>query len=537
MAADKLYLGSIITMEPGHPVAQAVTVKDGRIQFAGSVETARALCDDATEVIDFGDNCIYPGIIEGHCHPDMAGVRIKLQADLTAGQTMPEYVELMGAFIKANPGQEEYRGAGWCERECKPTAAMLDAICPDAAVVLQSVDGHSMWFNTAGMRKYGINKEAVDYWGTDIIRVGADGEPTGYISEGPVTKIMLAAAYTDEQRDASYLAWQDFAFAHGLTACFHAGITENTCKIYARLEKAGLLKIHTFGVFMVDEHCEDYVAEVQCARELAETYNSEHFQIVGIKVFMDGVVEAHTAWLLEGYADNPEATGVKRMRDPERVTALFEAAAKEGFLVHCHTIGDGAVKFAVDCIEAAEKRAGDFTARHALCHLQVMRPEDVKRMADLRITPVVAPLWVPKHPVYYPQGVEGLGEERAAHMYPIKSFIDAGAPVVFHTDYPVSTDMGVPRSMYCAVLRTSPDLGEAGVHWPEERISREQALAALTSAAAYSMKQEDKLGMIAPGYVANLSVFDKNFLVDDIEEVGASQLVATVVDGEVVYRA
>ena len=537
MAADKLFLGNIITMEPGHPVAQALTVKDGRVQFAGSVETARALCDDATEVVDFGDNYIYPGFVEGHCHPDMAGTRIKLQADLTAGETMQAYVELMDAFIKANPGLDEYRGAGWCERECKPTAAMLDAICPDVPVALQSVDGHSFWFNTKGMEKYDINKEAADYWGTDIIRLNDDGVPTGYISEGPTIKIILSAQYTDEQRDAAYLAWQDFAFEHGLTACLHAGITENTCKIYQRLEAAGKLKIYTFGVFMIDEHCEDYVAEVQRAKELAAKYNSQHFQVVGIKIFMDGVVEAHTAWMCEGYEDDPENTGVKRMCNPETVTELFAAATREGFLVHCHTIGDGAIKFAVDCIEAAERQTGDYSARHALCHLQIMRPEDVQRMADLRIVPVVAPLWVPKHPVYYPQAVEEIGEERAAHMYPIKSFIDAGAPVVFHSDYPVSTAMSIPKSMYTAVRRTDLENGDAGIHWPEQCITRKEALAALTSRAAYSMKQEGQLGMLALGYRANMTVYDKNFLEDDLAEVGASQLLATVVDGQIVYSA
>ena len=537
MSADKLILGDIITMEPGHPRAEALTVKDGRIQFAGSEETARALCGEATEVLDYRGSFVYPGIVEGHCHPDMAGSRIKWQADLTAGESMPEYVEMMAGFIAQNPGLDEYRGAGWCERECKPTAAMLDAICPDVPVVLQSVDGHSMWLNTPGMAKYGIDAAAAEYWGTDIIRLGEDGSPTGYISEGPVNKITMSASYTDDQRDAAYLAWQDFAFEHGLTACLHAGITESTCRIYERLEKSGKLKIRTYGVFMVDEHVEDYVDQVRVAKELAERYNSEHFKVVGIKIFMDGVVEAHTAWMCEGYEDDPDNTGVKRMCDFDRVSDLYAAAGEAGMFVHAHTIGDGAVKFAVDCIEAAEKRTGNFSARHALCHLQVVRSEDVRRMADLRISPVVAPLWVPVHPLYYPQAVEWIGAQRAAAMYPIRSFVDCGAPVTFHTDYPVSTDMDVPRSVYCAVLRTTPEFGEAGVHLPSERISREQSLAALTSEAAYSMWQEDEIGMVAPGYVANLTVFDSDFLLDDIERVGASKLVATIVDGEVVYSA
>ena len=537
MAADKLFLGNIITMEAGRPAQEAMTVKDGKVQFVGTRETAEALCDENTEVVDFGDSYIYPGIIESHCHPDMAGVRIKLQADLTPGQSMAEYVEIMDAFIKANPGADEYRGAGWCERECKPTAAMLDAICPDVPVALNSVDGHSQWLNTPALAKYNIDQACIDFWGTDIIHVDENGAPTGYISEGPTTEISTAATYTDEQRDAAFLAWQDFAFEQGLTAVMHAGVRDSTCQVYDRLIKAGKWKLRTYGVFMIDEREEDYVARVKHATELAAKYNNEYFQIIGIKVFMDGVVEAHTAWMCEGYEDDPECTGVKRMRDLERVTELFTAATKEDMLVHCHTIGDGAVKFAVDCIEASQKQTGDFTARHALCHLQVVRPEDVQRMADLRIMPVVAPLWVPKHKVYYPQAIQGIGEQRASRMYPIKAFADLGAAVTFHTDYPVSTDMSVPRSIYTAVTRTAPEMGEEGIHWPEQCISRQQAMEALTTVAAFSIKQEDKLGMLACGYVANMVVFDKDFLADSLDDVADAKLQATIIDGETVYCA
>lgn len=537
MAADTLILGNIITMEPGKPPQEALTIKDGRVQFVGSAATARALCAEDTEILDFGEGTVYPGIVEGHCHPDLAGTRLKLQADLTSGNSMPEFVRIMAEFIQANPGLDEYRGAGWVELECKPTAAMLDDICPDIPVVLQSVDGHSMWMNTPALAKYGIDRGCVGFWGTDIIRVDAEGNPTGYISEGPCIEIYQKASYSLEQKCEAFLAWQEFAFSHGLTACLHAGVTEDVCKTYDSLIKTGKWKLRTYGVYYVDERSEDYVAKVREAQELAARYNSEYFQIVGIKIFLDGVVEAHTAWLLDDYADAPGTTGVKRMRDFGRVTELFAAATEAGYLVHCHTIGDGAAKFTIDCIEAAQLQTGTFTARHALCHLQVIRPEDIQRMADLRITPVVAPLWSPKVPTYYRQEVDYLGRERAAAAYPIKSFADAGATIAFHTDYPVSTDMNVPLSVYTAALRTKPKYGKEGVRNAAERISREEALAALTSGAAYSMKQEDTLGMLAPGYVANMVVFDKDFLEDDLESIAQAKLIATIVDGKTVYSA
>ena len=538
MKADQLILGNIITLDPRNPVMQAVTVKDGLVQYAGTEAMARQLCDEHTEVLDYSGLYVYPGMIEAHCHGSLAGPRLAYFANLTAGNTMQEYVDILKAYIDANPDNAFYYGAGWQERECQPTAAMLDAICPDKPIALNSVDGHSIWFNTAGMEKFGVNADAVRDWGTAIIRVDANGNPTGYISEGPVNNITRKMnAFTMEEMKAAVLRWQEFALSLGLTAYYEAGLTEHIREVYLELIREHKLKLRVYAGWLIDERAEDYVAEARKAREMADKYNCEYLQIIGVKIFMDGVVEAHTAWTIEDYTDRPGYTGVKRFCDHDRVVALYKECEKLGLNVHQHTIGDGAVKFALDCMEEAQVATGNMHMRNALAHLQMVAPGDIERLAALNAVAVVAPLWMSRGAVsVYQQSINYIGDKRTFYSYPLRSFLKHSAILAFHTDYPVSTEASIPNSIYMACRRTDPHK-EVYYQWnPDECIARDEALAGLTTGPAYSVMQENHLGQLRIGYVANMSVYDKNFLSDDIEEIPEAKTIATVIDGKEVWH-
>ena len=538
MKADQLVLGNIVTLDPRNPVMQALTVKDGLVQYVGTEKMARALCDEHTEVLDYSGKFVYPGMIEAHCHGSLAGPRLTFFANLTAGKTMREYLDLLKAYMDAHPDNEFYYGAGWTERECPPTAAMLDAICPDKPVALNSVDGHSIWFNTAGMTKFGINADAVKDWGTEIIRVDENGSPTGYISEGPVNHITRQMnSFTMEEFKKAFLVWQEFALSLGITAYYEAGLTEQTLKVYLALIEEGRLKLRVYAGWMMDERSEDYIADARKAKEMADKYNCEYLRIIGVKIFMDGVVEAHTAWTVDDYADRPGYTGVKRFRDHDRVAALYKECARLGLNVHAHTIGDGAVKFALDCMEEAQLATGNMHMRNALAHLQMVQPEDIKRLAALNAVAVVAPLWMSRAAIsYYQQSISYIGDRRTFYSYPLRSFLKHSAILAFHTDYPVSTEASVPKSVYMACRRTDPHK-EVYYQWnPDECITREEAVAGLTAGPAYSVMQENHLGQLRIGYVANMSVYDRNFLTDDLEEIADAKTIATVIDGKEVWH-
>ncbi|MDO4494079.1 MAG: amidohydrolase [Clostridia bacterium] len=539
MKADKLYLGNIITLDPRNPVLKAMTVKDGLVQYIGTEKIARQLCDEHTEVIDFGDNCIYPGFMEAHCHGVIAGPRLAFFAQLASGESIADYQQILKDFMAEHPDNACIYGAGWRETNEEPNKAHLDAICPDKPMALHSIDGHSVWLNTLGLEKFGIDKAAAEKWGPNIVRVGADGEPTGYISEGPVNEIAgKMSNLSREENKQAMLVWQEFALSLGFTAYYEAGAIPWSLDLYRELIDEGKWKLRVYAGYYIDEHAEDYVAEVRKAKELADKYNCEYLKVIGVKIFMDGVVEAHTAWTLEDYADRPGYTGIKRFCDPERVTALYMEAAKLGLSVHQHTIGDGAVHFALDCIEKAQVATGNMDMRNCLAHLQMVSPEDVERLASLNAIALVAPLWMYRDEIgVYEQTIRYIGDKRTFYCYPMKSFYDHSGIIAFHSDYPVSTQVNVPQSVYMACKRADPN-GGAYHQWnPSECIDRFDAVRAMTMGPAYSFKEEDRLGQLMIGYVANMSVFDKDFLRDDIETICDAKCIATIVDGEIVYKA
>jgi predicted amidohydrolase YtcJ len=219
---------------------------------------------------------------------------------------------------------------------------------------------------------------------------------------------------------------------------------------------------------------------------------------------------------------------------------LIVAADKEGMAVNTHTEGGGAAHFVLGCIRDAEKVTGDLNQYNVLAHLHFVTDEDIRRMAETGSVAAVPPLWTPKVPGMYEQEVAYMGQELADDAYPIKSFYDAGANVVFHSDYPVSPMMDIKLSFYTAEKRSYPLEAFGGVDKPrnlKEAITREQSLRAMTINVARQFHQEHRLGSIEFGKIANMTVFDCDFLHDDIEKVAQANLVATIVDGEEVFKA
>lgn len=545
-SADKLVIGNIITMDEDNPTAKAITIKNGKVQYVGTLAEARKHCDDKTIVEDYGKNSIYPGFLEGHLHGievagrldqcDLATLDVKLTT------TMDDFIKAMAQYVKDNPGRSIYKGAGWSVRGgVLPTRQMLDAICPDVPMVLSSVDGHSMWLNTVALKKFKYDDPAnIEKFGTDCIRLESDGFPTGYVSEGAMELARPALTLTKDEYKENLLKWQDMAFSYGITGVVEAAISIEGTPVqeaYMELAKEGKWKLRTYAMENINYTTdnEKFYGDLNKILDHTKQYNNEYFRVYGVKIFIDGVVEAHTAWLIDPYADDPTYYGKKNYPEPTRIADAVAFANRNGINVHFHAIGDAAVRNAVDGIISGQQQAGVTDARNTIAHLQIVRPEDVKRISENHIIPVVAPLWVPYDPEYSQHEIDYLGRERFDNEYRIKDFFDLGCPVNFHSDYPVSPDIDMPLTIYCAVTRTDLIHGAAGVHGIGQAVTRQQALEAMTFNVAYQLKEENRLGMLKPGMVANLSIYDVDFLKDPIEKVPNANVVATYVDGKIVY--
>ena len=540
-----LILGNIITVDEKRPFAKAAIVKNGVFAYIGSTEEAKRLAPDA-EVLDYGNNYIYPGFMESHCHGHLAGLRAIGQANLLEGGMFTDYDRyrtIIKAFIEKNPQRNFYVAAGWTENEEHVTKAYLDEICSDKPLLMQTGGGHSMLLNTIALEWAGIDAAYAKKWGYDLVHVDENGEPDGYICEGPVFEITPKLPTTVADIKEYLLAWQEMALSNGFTAVGDAGaeiVHKLAPEAYHELEQEGKLKLRTYAYMYVADNIADPKAEIaRIAAERAQI-SGEYFHIIGAKAFLDGVTEAHTGWQNQDYLDQPGYHGAERFNDHDKMVQLIVEADKEGMSVHVHSEGGGATHYMLGCIEDAEKITGNLDQRNVLAHLHFVTDEDIRRMGATGSVPAVPPLWTAKAPGLYEQEVAYMGQQLADEAYPIKSFYDAGANVVFHSDYPVSPMMDIKLSVYTAEKRDYPQAVTGGTTAPrnlKEAITREQSLRAMTINVARQFRQEHRLGSIEYGKIANMTVYDCDFLHDDIEKVAQAKLIATIVDGEEVFKA
>ena len=541
---QSIILGNIITMDEKRPFAKAALVKNGVFAYIGNAEEARKLAGEDAQVLDYGEKYIYPGFIDGHAHGCFAGYRAIGQANLAQAGLSTDYAkyrEIIKEFIAKNPQRQIYLAAGWIKNEEPITKAYLDEICPDKPLIMNTGDAHSCLLNTKALEWAGVDAEFAKKQGYDLVYVDENGEPTGFICEGPAFAIINKVPVTVEEAKTYILAWQDFAISNGLTATAFAGddLRFPEAEAYYQLEQEGKLKLRTYANVIITDNPDDPKAEIANVAAIRAKYANEYYNIIGAKVLLDGVIEAHTGWLLDNYKDQPGYHGVERYNDHDKMVDLIVAADKEGLSVHAHSVGNGATHFMLDCIEDAEKMTGDMDQRNILAHLQYVTDEDIRRLAATNSIACVPPLWTPKMPGNYDMEVAYAGQEWADQAYPIKSFFDAGANVVFHSDYPVSPLLDNKLSIYMAEKRAVPkslmDLDtQRNI---KEAITREQSLRAITINVARQFHQEHRMGSIEFGKLANMTVYDCDFLHDDAEKVLQANLIATIIDGEEVYKA
>lgn len=468
-AADLLVFGNIITVDESQMFAEAMTVKNGYIQYVGNLETALKLCDDHTEKIDLKGRTAYPGFMEAHCHGSSAGL-VELTIKLFAGNSYADYQRMIRDYIKQNPGKDTYRISGWSiQNRIDPTSQLLDEVTPEGAMIMGSaMDGHSFLANTNFVHK--LEKEHPEFFekynDQEIIRDPVTKRPTGFFKEAAATEAQRLVPVSPEQAEDSIRLWQQFAYKNGYVAAAEAGVNINPVFVptYKELAKRKELKLRTrayWNVVMTEAN----EAKVDEILQMTKDVNDEYYKIIGLKIFVDGVVESHTALLTEKYCDM-DTFGMDRYKDASgdpdaTLKNLVLMAHQRGLATHTHTIGDGAVKKMLDAIEYSKNITGNFAIRDMLAHLELVRPEDIKRFAKLNVSAIVSALWSPKGAISsYTDEVALIGDRACKNYQIMNSFVEKGVNCAQHTDYPVSQAVGVPRAIYCGITRQLPDKGK-----------------------------------------------------------------------------
>ncbi|MAI78814.1 MAG: hypothetical protein CL917_07740 [Deltaproteobacteria bacterium] len=540
-AADVLIHNALVyTVDDGRPWAEAVALLGDKIIWVGDEVDAAGYRDAGTEVIDAQGRLLLPGFIDSHNHirygnePD--------SVDLSGAETLAEVQETIRDFASAHPELPWISGQGWLYSafpgDGLPRAEYLKGLTQGRPAFFISYDAHTAWLNSAAMEA--IELEA----GSDLssqaeVVVDPESEaPTGVIqavvSLGEANLAMKRLGQTfpegDQLLQRSLEASLLQALGYGITTIIapQTGLDELHTFVAAR--DAGSLKarVQTALFHPVGTAASDLPA----FSAAAEALNDDRLRVSAIKLYIDDVIEAHTAALLEPYSDQPEESG-ETFYTPEVFRALVARIDAEGHQLFIHAIGDRGNRIALDALEHAQQVNGRRDSRHQIVHVELVAPEDQPRFAELGVTACMQPRHV--LPESNGQWVDAVGPQRLRYAFPWKSLHEQGARLVFSSDWDVS-EMNPLIGIYSAVTREGLG-GEASGGWiPEERVDLETAIRAYTINGAYANFLEGNRGTIRAGHYADLILLSKNLFEIPPSEFLETRVDFTWVGGELVYR-
>lgn len=546
--ADEVYYGKINTMDAESPLAEAATVKAGKISWVGKKADAPQHIGLFTKVKDFGEDYIYPGFLDGHAH---LGLFSSMEANgtrLEITSYLKDNAEIMKSYIEANPGREVYKGYGWWnfpEDPNKPTHEVLDKYASNKVpIVIVDGGGHIAILNQKAIEYYDL-KNKISVYGTDGIEVDANGNPTGLVRETPRFDIIDSIAVSKDDLKDYFLWKQNDYIKQGYTTIMDAGLVETEAlpqvTALKELAQEGKLKLRVRAYMQISETDTNKLEKVDQIAKMAREINLDKFKIVGVKIFLDGTPEGSTTWTSQPYLDKSKGanyTGYHRWTEETKseLIDIIKSANKQNLMVHFHSMGEGAISYALDCFEAA--RAGETTDyRNGMCHLSQINDADFKRFVDNKIIAFVGPHWS-SYKVGTKEEEQKIYGNKALNMYQIKTFLDRGVLTSFHTDG--MCQGGVPEMIFSATTRLHPiaAIFDDGVRGLDERISAMDSLRCLTTTTAYSMKEEYNLGSIAVGKAADFVVYDKDFMENEVAQSGDilnATLKAVISNGQIVY--
>lgn len=545
--------GRVLTMDKATPRAEAVALSGNRILAVGTRAEIEALAIASTRVIDASGATVMPGFNEAHMHIFPGSVSLR-QLNLHGVQGFEALKSAILDYAAKNPDEPLLMGFSAdysiisLTEPC--TRQHLDAILPNRPFMMFAPDHHTAWANTMALEMAGLLQGKDVGIGNEVV-MGPDGLASGELREGNAFGPVAALASTGGREELGMVTGMDpenvtpeqFALDRailkaGLDYCASWGVTSiqnfdgnhYQLRLMRDLELSGELSCR----IRIPYHMKNFMAlsDLDKAAEWKKEFATDMLRGDFVKVFMDGVLDSQTAYMLDGYGDRPGYT-YEPLFTPEAFNAIATKADALGLQIAVHAIGSAAIRQTLDGYEAAVKSNGKNDNRHRIEHIEIIHPDDIPRFAELGI---VASM----QPVHYPGGTcfpaepttAKIGEDRWDYAYAWRTMKEAGAPVVFASDWPVS-----PVSPFQCIqdaLTRKP--------WKEglkdQRFSLEEALEAYTAIGAWVEFMEDRKGMLKPGYLADVVILTK-----DIETVSADQIMdtvrpaVTICDGRITFQA
>lgn len=527
-----LYNGTIYTQDQGK-VVSAIALQNGRVLTTGNDETIRRLAVGRTQVIDLEGKTVYPGFADAHAH--LVGVGLaSARLDLVGTTSFEEVLERVVARHKELPEGEWLLGRGWDQNDWEvqelPQHLALSAAIPDRPVVLTRVDGHAILANQAAMDAAGVDAQTPQVEGGHIWHY-TSGEPTGVFIDNAEGLILNAVPPTSSAALLTAIEEATKTFhAQGITAMHDAGVSSDTLPILEDLaaEDALRLRLHVMLSGSSPQQLRDYFARGPAS----DLGGNGTLAIRSLKLYADGALGSRGAALLEPYTDEPYHAGLILTPKAE-MDRICREALQAGFQVCTHAIGDRGVRQVLDSYAAA---LGDVVdggdPRFRMEHAQVIHADDIPRFASLGVIPSMQA----QHQTSdMPWAEARVGSERIRGAYAWRSLRETGCIIPGGSDAPVER-LDVVAQFAAAVTRQTLEGQPDGGWYPEQVMSRQEALDMLTIWPAHAAFREHDLGRLASGYRADLVVFDGDLMTTPVEQLGECQPVMTVFDGKVVWE-
>ncbi|MBL4642390.1 MAG: amidohydrolase [Flavobacteriaceae bacterium] len=527
--------GKIATVDKNFSIQEAVVIKGNSIIFVGKNSKAKKYIGDQTNVIELDGKLVLPGLIDAHAHTHDLGDQLSY-LNINNTTSYQQIIDIIADKVKITKPGEWIVGGRWDQNNWDtktfPIHDELSKISPDNPVYLKRVDGNSAFVNQKALEIAGITKHTPSPDG-GVITKKNNGEPTGVL----INKAMnLVIQHIPKDSEAAikrkYLLAVKECNKYGLTGIHEAGVSTDKIDLYKKLIDNNELNIRMYA--MLGDQTKP-VLDVDLVsffkKNRIHEYGHHMLSVKSIKIFFDGALGSRGAAFYSPYDDDSDNTGLLRVT-PEYITKVAKAALEADIGVNTHCIGIRGNRLCLDAYEKALKDFPNKDHRFRIEHAQVVRDEDIAKYTSLGVIPSMQLV----HSTSDMGFIEDrIGKVRAKGSYAWRSFIDAGNIIACGSDFPVE-QVNPLLGIYAAVTRQDANgLPESGWN-PEQRMTIEEAIKGFTIWAAYAAFQEDILGSIEKGKLADFTILDKDILSIIPKEILTTTVAYTIVGGKIVYQ-
>lgn len=533
----------VYTVDVARPWAEAIAIKNDRIAWVGDEKAAQSYIGPSTKVVDARGKLVLPGFIDSHFHVLLGGNPDVLRIE--NGDSLAEIQRQVKEFAKKRPELTWIEVEGWnysaFPNGTLPTWKDLQGLTGGRPAFLVAYDYHTIWMNREALKAFGITRKTDNViFAEKLEKDPKTGEPTGIVTGFGSTGLSEDAeaelrkhlpSHADGQVERGVQWNMNQAVKVGITTVVDPQSYLEDLDIFERLRKEGKLPARLqVALFHRRGTTEATLQQFDAARQ---KYNDDWLRVSAVKLYIDDVIEPHTAAMLQPYADRPDTNG-ELDYPPDEFKEVVARLDRMKFQVFIHSIGDRGIRTALDAIEYAENQNGPRDRRHEMIHIECLNEKDIPRFKQLGVIACMQP----RHcaPDITGQWAKAVGPARWKYAWAFRSLRDSGATLAFASDWNVA-EMDPLIGIYTALTRKGLDGNPDGGWVPEQTVDLETAIRAYTINGAYANFVEQNRGSIAKGKYADLVMISDDLFKISADKIKDAKVIWTMVGGKEVWKA